>query len=438
MRATHTRSWRLSAIATLAMLLTVGATATMTASAAAPAPPINDNDPFVAIVCDPAACKAPPAPPTNDNYLESLNLNKPGTALNRTETLSDTRNTQAATVQSDIFSPPSHGGPPELTAATASPRARRSGTTSIPNANGLVRIRTSAAFGTVMAVMPYNPKTLLPENSQRHVRGQPAHGGRRTVRRSPGREVVHDPDRGGRRSRGHGSVPVRLPRPTQAPAGRSDARRTAAGRRSTRGEPRRQRAPQGPRRSALHAWMQPPGEDGTDRTLPRLGGAVLPRWRRPEDLRDRQEQDRRLHRIPDRARGASPRSSAAWLRARRSPNLRMTLSSRGRVAIAALIVALAFGAAFAVRKATRRPRIRAAARHRSCSPRPPVHASGVALPRRRCRRCTVRRAQPLPLRAPPRAPRPRLRPPQRPPHQPRPPHRPLRRAVVAVAKAVAR
>ena len=48
---------------------------------------------------------AAPEPPINDNYLGSLNLNKPGTPLNRKDTLSDARNTAAATVQSDIFSP---------------------------------------------------------------------------------------------------------------------------------------------------------------------------------------------------------------------------------------------------------------------------------------------------------------------------------------------
>lgn len=58
----------------------------------------------------------------------------------------------------------------------------------------------------------------------------------------------------------------------------------------------------------------------------------------------------------------------------------MTASSRGRIGIAALIAALAFGAAFAVRKAT------AGSTHAPPSPAPlvlnatPVRASGVALP----------------------------------------------------------
>jgi hypothetical protein len=170
MRATHRRSRRPIAIVALAALLAIGAATTMTASAAAP---INANDPFATIVCVKAPCEAMPTPPFNDNYLEALNLNeprtakKPGTPLNRTETLSDTRDTAAATVQSDIFNPPSHGGPPELTGCNGTSEGKTIWYDFYPNANGLVRVRTSATFGTVMAVMPYDAKTFLPENSQR-------------------------------------------------------------------------------------------------------------------------------------------------------------------------------------------------------------------------------------------------------------------------------
>jgi hypothetical protein len=161
MRATHTRSRRSIAIATLATLLAMGATTAMTATAAAP---INDNHLFATVVCVRAPC---PAPPINDNYLESLNLNKPGTALNRTETLRDVHDTTAATVQPDIFNPPSHGGPPELTGCNGAGEGGTIWYDFYPDADGLVRIRTSATFGTIMAVMPFDPKTLLPDNSQR-------------------------------------------------------------------------------------------------------------------------------------------------------------------------------------------------------------------------------------------------------------------------------
>jgi hypothetical protein len=114
------------------------------------------------------ASAAAPTPPVNDNYLASLNLNKPGSPLDRTDTLRDVRDTTAATSQSDIFSPSSHGGPPELTGCNG---VGESGTVwydFYPDATGLVRIRTSASFGTVMAVLPFDAKTLLPDDSQRH------------------------------------------------------------------------------------------------------------------------------------------------------------------------------------------------------------------------------------------------------------------------------
>lgn len=143
MRVTHMRPRRPIAVVALAALLTVGVAATMTASAAAPAPPVNDA------------------------YLESLNLNKPGTPLDRQHELRDVRDTTAATVQSDIFSPPSHGGPPELTGCNGVGESGTIWYDFFPDANGIVRIRTSATFGTIMAVMPYDPKTLIPDNSQR-------------------------------------------------------------------------------------------------------------------------------------------------------------------------------------------------------------------------------------------------------------------------------
>ncbi len=255
MRATHRRSRRPIVVAVLAAVLTVGATAT-TASAA----PLFDN-PFATVVCVKAPCEQPPI---NDNYLESLNLNKPGTPLNQTETLSDKRNTAGATVQSNILSP--HPGPPELTGCNGVTEGKTIWYDFYPNANGLVRIRTSASFGTVMAVMPYNPKTLLPENGERKCAvNQPTAAGELFDKVQAGKSV-HDPDRRRRRSRGHRRVPVRLPRPAQAPAGRSHAHRAAAVRRGERREPRRQRPPEGPRRSALHARLPPPGHHRADRS----------------------------------------------------------------------------------------------------------------------------------------------------------------------------
>jgi hypothetical protein len=108
-----------------------------------------------------------PAAPINDNYLSSLNLNQPGTSLNRVNTLTDVRDTSAATVQADIFNPPQHGGPAEVTGCEGVSEGKTIWYDFYPDANGLVRIRTSAEFGTVMAVMPYDTKSLLPDVGQR-------------------------------------------------------------------------------------------------------------------------------------------------------------------------------------------------------------------------------------------------------------------------------
>ena len=160
MRGEHTRSRRPMALGALTALLALGTATTMTATAAAPAT----------------------VPPINDNYLAALNLNEPptahhpGTPLNRTETLRDERNTTAATVQSNILSP--QPGPAEPTGCNGVSEGKTIWYDFYPNANGLVRIRTSASFGTVMAVMPYDPTTLLPDNSQRQCAvNQPAAAG---------------------------------------------------------------------------------------------------------------------------------------------------------------------------------------------------------------------------------------------------------------------
>jgi hypothetical protein len=143
MQVTLRRPRRTIAVLALSALLAMGATTAMTATAAAPAPPINDN------------------------YLESLNINKPGSALNRTETITDVRDTTAATIQPDIFAPPSHGGPPELSGCNGTSESGTVWYDFYPDANGVVRIRTSATFGTIMAVVPFDPKSLLPDESQR-------------------------------------------------------------------------------------------------------------------------------------------------------------------------------------------------------------------------------------------------------------------------------
>jgi hypothetical protein len=103
-----------------------------------------------------------PTPPINDNYLQSLELNKPGTKLNRTDTLVDNRDTSAATVQADIFNPPNHGGPAEVTSCAGAQYGKTIWYDFYPDAGGVVRLRT-AGFDNVIAVYSFDPHTLLPD-----------------------------------------------------------------------------------------------------------------------------------------------------------------------------------------------------------------------------------------------------------------------------------
>ena len=106
-----------------------------------------------------------PTPPVNDNYLSSLNLNNPGTALDSVHTLVDHQNITGATVQSDILAP--KPGPAEVTGCNGATEGHTIWYDFYPQTTGLVQVVTSAAFDTVIAVVPYNTKTLLPINSQR-------------------------------------------------------------------------------------------------------------------------------------------------------------------------------------------------------------------------------------------------------------------------------
>jgi hypothetical protein len=123
----------------------------------------------VAATVGPSAVAATPAPPINDAYLQSLNLNRPGSPLNRTDTLKDIRNTAGATVQTNILDPCGRAkcphGPAELTNCHGVSYGKTVWYDFYPDADGQVRIRTSG-FDNVIAVMPFNPKTALPDTGQ--------------------------------------------------------------------------------------------------------------------------------------------------------------------------------------------------------------------------------------------------------------------------------
>jgi hypothetical protein len=112
-----------------------------------------------------AAVAIAPLPPINDDYINSLSINSPGTRLNRTDTIKDVRDTSSATVQSDIFNPPQHGGPAEVTRCHGVSYGKTIWYDFYPDADGTVRIRTSG-FDNVITLYRFNRHTLLPGTHQ--------------------------------------------------------------------------------------------------------------------------------------------------------------------------------------------------------------------------------------------------------------------------------
>ena len=106
------------------------------------------------------------APPVNDNYLQSLRLNDPGTPLESRDTLRDVRDTSEATVQSDVFSPPQSGGPPEPTTCGSSTIGKTVWYDAYPHRNGLFRLRANG-FNAGIAIAPFNPNTGVPDFASR-------------------------------------------------------------------------------------------------------------------------------------------------------------------------------------------------------------------------------------------------------------------------------
>lgn len=112
-----------------------------------------------------AAPASGPNAPVNDNYIDSLELNRPGTRLNRTDTLRAIPNTANATTQSDIFKPPASGGPPEITTCRGVSYGKTVWYDFYPDSDGNVRIRT-AGFDNVITLYRFDRHTLLPLSHQ--------------------------------------------------------------------------------------------------------------------------------------------------------------------------------------------------------------------------------------------------------------------------------
>jgi len=111
---------------------------------------------------------APPGAPLNDDYLESLQLNAPGSKLERTRTLRDLRDTTRASVQGDVFTPQQgSGGPPEATSCESSGSYGKTVWYDFyPDVSGIARIRANG-YNTVISVVPFNRTTAVPSFGSR-------------------------------------------------------------------------------------------------------------------------------------------------------------------------------------------------------------------------------------------------------------------------------
>jgi hypothetical protein len=113
-------------------------------------------------LASPAGAQAP----ANDNYLDSIPINAPGSALTQNQYF-DSQDTTFATVQDDLFGPGGGGGP-EFTVCN---NAFRYGKTVwydfYPHVNGSVRILTTG-FDTVVGVVPfaYPPAASFPVTNE--------------------------------------------------------------------------------------------------------------------------------------------------------------------------------------------------------------------------------------------------------------------------------
>ena len=110
---------------------------------------------------------APPGAPVNDDYLESLQLNAPGSKLDRKNTLRDRQDTRNASVQGDVFAPPESGGPPEpTTCGQGASYGRTVWYDFHPDVSGVARIRANG-YDTTISVIPFNARTARPDFAQR-------------------------------------------------------------------------------------------------------------------------------------------------------------------------------------------------------------------------------------------------------------------------------
>ena len=94
------------------------------------------------------------APPDNDNYLAATAVNTPGAEMPRETVSYPETDTAEATLQSDLFAPPSSGGSPEPSACGATPLGRTVWYRFFPDVDGRIDLQ-SVGFDTTLALVPF-------------------------------------------------------------------------------------------------------------------------------------------------------------------------------------------------------------------------------------------------------------------------------------------
>lgn len=101
----------------------------------------------------PAAALA--VPPSNDGYIQSISVNAPNTPLTQDQ-VKDARDTREATVQSDLFTPPTSGGGAERTDCRTTTFGATVWYDFHPHADGTVRVQ-AAGFDAAIGVYEFDP-----------------------------------------------------------------------------------------------------------------------------------------------------------------------------------------------------------------------------------------------------------------------------------------
>ena len=104
------------------------------------------------------------SPPENDNYLAATQLNSPGSQMPRDSVSSPVTDTSDATVQADLLSPPSVGGPPEPTACGNSPLGKTVWYRFFPDVPGRMKLE-AVGFDTTLALVQFSSvQSPLPQD----------------------------------------------------------------------------------------------------------------------------------------------------------------------------------------------------------------------------------------------------------------------------------